>query len=150
MRQLLIAIALAVATPALAAPPSRAADEAAIRALVRSYVDARELRSPEAVGALFTPDADQHTTAGEWRRGRAEIVPGTMRSSAATTGVRNITVQTLRFLTADVAIADGPYTITGPGPEVRRMWATLVVTRQAEGWKIAAIRNATPTGAPPP
>jgi uncharacterized protein (TIGR02246 family) len=150
MRLMLTALSFVAATPALAAQPSRAADEAAIRALVRSYVDARELRSPEAVGALFTEDADQHTTTGEWRRGRAGIVPGTMRSSAANTGTRDIKVETVRFLTADAAIADGPYTITGPGTQVRRMWATLVVTRQKDGWKIAAIRNATPTGAAPP
>lgn len=152
MRPLLIAALMLVAAPAFAAPaPDRAADEAAVREVVRKYVDARELRSPEAVGALFTEDADQHTTAGEWRRGRAGIVPGAMRSSAANTGVRDIKVETVRFLNADAAIADGPYTITGPGAAVRRMWATLVLTRQAGGeWRIAAIRNATPTGAPPP
>ncbi len=147
MRPLLIALSLLAATPAVA---QTAADEAAIRALVRSYVDARQLRSEEAVGALFTEDADQHTTTGEWRRGRAGIVPGTMRSSAANPGSRAITVETVRFLTPDAAIADGPYVITGPGTQVRRMWATLVVTRQADGWRIAAIRNAMPTGAPPP
>jgi len=28
----------------------------------------------------------------------------------------------------------------------RRMWATLVLKREADGWRIAAIRNMVPTG----
>lgn len=145
MRTLLIVSSLLIAAPAFAQPTARAADEAAVREVVRRYVDARELRSPEAVGALFTEDADQHTTAGEWRRGRAGIVPGTMRSSTANPGSRSITVETVRFLTPDAAIADGPYVISGAGQATRRMWATLVLTRQPDGWRIAAIRNAVPT-----
>jgi hypothetical protein len=53
----------------------------------------------------------------------------------------------VRFLSADTAIADGPYEIAAAsGGEARRMWTTLVVTREASGWRIAAIRNAAPTG----
>jgi hypothetical protein len=40
-----------------------------------------------------------------------------------------------------VAIADGDYEIGA-----NRMWTTLVLTRQSEGWKISAIRNSRPTG----
>jgi len=46
-----------------------------------------------------------------------------------------------------VAIADGPYEITSSG-EVRRMWTTFVLTREAGGWRISAIRNMVPTGGP--
>jgi uncharacterized protein (TIGR02246 family) len=120
-------------------------DEAAIRAVVQKYVDARELRDPAAVEALFTEDADQHTTSGEWRRGRAQVVAGTQQSSAQNPGTRTIRVDTVRFVTPDVAIADGPYEIAGAG-ETRRMWTTFVLRRQTDGWRIAAIRNAAPTG----
>lgn len=146
MRYLLAAVLWLAATPLVAqAPTDSARDEAAIRALVGRYVDARETQAPAAIAALFADDADQHTTTGEWRRGRAEIVAGGLRSSAATPGTRTIRVETVRFLTPDVAIADGPYVITADGAAPRRMWATIVVVRQGEGWRITAIRNMAPT-----
>jgi uncharacterized protein (TIGR02246 family) len=118
------------------------ADDTAIRALVRDYVNARELRDSKAIEALFTEDADQHTTSGEWRRGRAQVVQGTMESSKRNPGTRSITVAAIRFLTPDVAIADGPYNI-GDGANIRRNWTTIVVRRVDGRWRIAAIRNAT-------
>jgi uncharacterized protein (TIGR02246 family) len=125
--------------------PAPAGDEAAVRDVVRRYVNARELKDPAAIEALFTADADQRTTSGEWRRGRAQIVPGTLESSKRNPGTRNITIQAVRFLAPDVAIADGPYEIAGAAG-TRRMWATLVLKREAGGWRIAAIRNMVPTG----
>ena len=73
--------------------PASATDEAAVRDVVRRYVNARELKDPAAIEALFTVDADQHTTSGEWRRGRAQIVPGTLESSRRNPGTRTITVR---------------------------------------------------------
>jgi len=123
-------------------------DEAAIRTLVSKYVDAREQIDAQAVAALFTADADQLVSSGEWRRGRDEVVRGTMASSQAATGKRTITVETIRFITADVALADGRYEIAGTaGAAARKMWTTLLVSRTAQGWRIAAIRNMLP--APP-
>jgi metallo-beta-lactamase class B len=118
-----------------------AADEAAVRAVVASYVDARERRDAAAIGALFTADADQYNSAGEWRRGRDAIVKGTLESSARNSGTRRITIQAVRFPAPGVAIADGDYEIGAS-----RMWTTFVMTRQNEGWKISAIRNSRPTG----
>jgi uncharacterized protein (TIGR02246 family) len=139
-----------VATPATAqAPvPGAAVDETAVRDLIGRYVAARELKDPKAVEALFTADADQYTTSGDWRRGQAQIVAGTARSSAQNPGVRGIRVESVRFVTADVAIADGPYEITardGAAPP-RRMWTSIVAVRTAAGWRISAIRNMVPTG----
>lgn len=135
-----------------AAPAGQAADAAAVRALVDRYMAARDLRDPAAVSALFAPDADQYTTAGEWRRGQAAIVSGTARSSQQNPGQRRITVEAVRFVTPDVAIADGPYEIVAGGAEAatRQMWTSIVAVRMAEGWRIAAIRNMRPAGAPSP
>jgi uncharacterized protein (TIGR02246 family) len=132
-------------------PDRRAADEAAVREVVARYMAARELRDPRAIEALFTADADQQTTSGEWRRGRAQIVPGTLQSSERNQGARSIRVEAVRFLTPDVAIADGPYEIAAAGGgAARRMWTTIVVTRSPDGWRIAAIRNMVPTSAAGP
>ena len=106
-------------------------------------MNARELREPAAIEALFTADADQHTTSGEWRRGRPQVIRGSLASSTQNPGNRSITVETVRFITPDVAIADGPYEIT-MNDSVRRMWTTLVLEREEGAWRIAAIRNMVP------
>src|SRR5262245_49319643 len=74
-----------------------ASDEAAIRDVVKRYVDARERRDGAAIGALFAADADQLTSSGEWRKGREEVVRGTLASSARTGGTRTIAVEAVRF-----------------------------------------------------
>ena len=65
--RLILAIAI-LALPLAAQSPSK--DEAAVRALVAKYVDAREHQDPKATELLFTADADQLVSSGEWRRGR--------------------------------------------------------------------------------
>ena len=132
---------------AQAPPGSSAADEQAVREVVQRYMDARERRDATALAALFTSDADQFTTSGDWRKGRDAIVKGGLASSQQNPGTRTIKVETVRFLAPGVAMADGPYLITG-GTEAgtRPMWTTIVLTRTSEGWRIAAIRNALPTG----
>jgi uncharacterized protein (TIGR02246 family) len=128
---------------------NRSEDETAVREVVRKYVSARELRDASAIEALFTIDADQQVTSGEWRRGRDQIVPGTLESSRQNTGTRTITVESVRFVTPDVALADGPYEISGSGGgATRRMRATFVIRRDSDAWRIAAIRNMVPTQAP--
>ena len=114
-------------------------DQAAIRGLVQKYLDARDHRDPKAVEALFTPEADQLVSSGEWRKGRDAVVKGTLASSEATGGKRTITVETIRFLTKDTAIADGRYEIND-----RKMWSTFLMVRTGGGWRIGAIRNMLP------
>ena len=140
-----ILVLLLAALPLAAQKP---ADETAVRDLVARYVDAREHRDPKAIEALFTADADQLVSSGEWRKGRDAVVRGTLASSESTGGRRTITVETVRFLSPDAAIADGRYDIVGVAAgQDRHMWASIICKRTPEGWKIAAIRNMLP--APP-
>src|SRR5690242_9910146 len=88
--------------------------ETMIRELVQKYMDARESQDPRAVEALFTSDADQLVSTGEWRKGRSEVVRGTLASSQISPGKRTITVTSIRFLAPNVAIADGRYELAGP------------------------------------
>lgn len=121
------------------------ADESAIRDVVRRYVEARERRDAAGLAALFTEDADQLTSSGEWRRGRDEIVRGTLASSQRTGGSRTITIETVRFPAAGVALADGRYEISGlEGGTTRRMRASFLLVRDRDVWRIAAIRNMLP------
>lgn len=123
------------------------ADEDAVREVVGKYVDAREKRDPKLLEALFTTDADQLTTAGEWRKGRDNVVKGGLASSQANPGSRQIAIEVVRFVAPGVAIADGRYEISGAaGAPPRRMRTTFVAVRDAGGtWRIAAIRNMAPT-----
>ena len=121
------------------APAWGQSDEAAIREVVARYLAAREAQDVSRVEALFTEDADQLVSSGEWRRGREALVKGALASSRTNEGRRTVTVESIRYLGAEVAIADGRYEIGE-----RRMWSTFVMKRTAEGWRIAAIRNMLP------
>ena len=125
------------------AKPGGLNEEQAVREVVRKYVDARERSDAGAVRALFTEDADQLTSSGEWRRGREEVVKGSLASSAANTGARTIAIDAVRFPAAGVALADGAYTI-GTGQTVRNMRTSFVLVRREGAWLISAIRNMLP------
>src|SRR5262245_65977775 len=127
-------------------PAASAADETAVRAVVQKYVDAREARDPRAIEALFTEDADQLVSDGTWRRGRDTLVRGMLESSRRNPARRSITVESVRFLSPDVALVDGRYIQQGAerGKD-RAMWTTITSKRVADGWRIAAIRNMLPT-----
>lgn len=114
-------------------------DDDAIRAIVQKYMDARESQDAQAVGALFTSDADQLVSSGVWRKGREELVKGTLASSRNTTGKRTITLTSIRYLVPAVAVADGRYELGE-----RKMWTCFVLSKSPSGWKIAAIRNMLP------
>ena len=121
------------------------ADETAIRAIVQKYMDARESQDARAVESLFTADADQLVSSGEWRKGRGEVVKGTLASTRNSGGKRTITLTSIRFVTPGVAVADGRYELAGQaGAETRKMWTTFVLNRGSDGWRIAAIRNMLP------
>ncbi len=146
MRLLTMFSLLAVVSTSAQAP-APANDEAAVREIVKRYVDAREQRDPKAIEALFTEDADQLTSSGQWRRGRGEVVKGTLASSQQNSGTRTITIETVRFPAPGVALADGRYEISGmAGGATRRMWTSFVLTGKEGGWRIAAIRNMLPAG----
>ena len=127
-------VALALTAPALA---QVAAERAAVRTTrpsagwSRRYVDAREARDPKAVAALFTADADQLVSCGEWRLGsrhrrqRQPRVVGAERRHAA------IDVERVRFVATGRrgrgwALLDHRM---GEGDD-RRMWSTFVMVRE--------------------
>ncbi len=133
----LLTVSLILGAAAFAQSPSR--DEAAVRELIRKYVDARDHPDARTLEALFTPDADQLVSNGQWRKGREEVVKGSILSSQNETGKRTITLESVRFPAPGVALADGRYELGE-----RKMWTSFVITRGSDGWRIAAIRNMLP------
>ena len=124
----------------------RTTDEAAIRAVVKAFLDTREANDVAGLTALLTPDVDQQQTSGNTRRGRDAVVQGSLETQQSTGGKRTITLESIRFVTADVAIADGRYDSLGRADgSDRHMLTSMVLRRESGGWKIAAIRNSLPT-----
>jgi hypothetical protein len=84
------------------------------------------------------------------RSGRDEVVTGSLQTTQVTGSKRTITVESLRFFGADMAIADGPYDSIGrtDGTD-QRMITSIVLQREGGAWKIAAIRNMIPAGSAP-
>lgn len=131
-------------------PPLDAGERAAVRDVVQKYVDARERNDAQAIEALFTSDADQLVSSGEWRKGRSAVVRGTLASSQNAPGKRTIKVESIRLVAPGVALADGRYEIAGAaGGQSRSMWTTFVLKREPQGWRIAAIRNMLPAAPAP-
>src|SRR4030095_15053513 len=125
----------------LMVPHTQSNADDAVRDVVKKYVEARDKMDLKAIEALFTSDADQLVSSGEWRKGREAVVRGTMASSQSNSGRRTITVESIRYLSSDVALVDGRYELSGlAGGETRKMWTTLVIKRTQDGWRIAAIR----------
>jgi uncharacterized protein (TIGR02246 family) len=120
------------------------AEDAAIKAVVARYAEAREEQAARKIQPLFTADADQLVSSGEWRRGRDALVEGMLASTARSGGTRTLVVETVRMLSPEVALADARYEIAQPGASIRKMWSTFVLVKTPEGWRITAIRNMLP------
>ena len=140
------ALVAVLATASHAQTADRAADEAAIRGVIQAFLDTREANDAAAQGALLTADVDQQQTSGNTRRGREAVVSGSLATQQSTGGKRTITVDSLRFVSSDVAIADGRYDSVGRADGTdQRMLTSMVLRREGGAWKIAAIRNMLPS-----
>jgi len=146
LRSLAVAMiaALAFIAPGSAAGQAPPTDDAAVRALVEAYSAARDKGDGAALTALFTADADQLVSSGEWRRGREAVVKGSLASSQQTQGKRTFAIETVRMIAANVALVDSRYDIAQTDGTTRRMWASWLLVKDGPAWKIAAIRNMLP------
>lgn len=143
----LAVLAVVAAAGASAQGAERAADEVAIRAVIQAFLDTRERNDAAGLAALLTPDVDQRQTSGNMRSGRDAVVSGSLQTQQSTGGRRTITVDSLRFVGPDVAIADGRYDSLGRADGTdQRMLTSMVLRREGGAWKIAAIRNMLPSG----
>jgi len=126
----------------------RSSDEAAIRALEAAYDAAWSAADLQALTAPFTPDATIVDPFGGVSTGRAEIerLLGTLLSGSGRGSTHAGRIVGVRFVTDDVALADGEAVIEGLSapdgtalpPIVHRF--TDVLVRDAGGWRIAQIR----------
>jgi uncharacterized protein (TIGR02246 family) len=118
--------------------------EQAIITLVDQYGQARVDQDTELLKSILVPEVDQLVSNGEWRRGIEASLAGMVRSSTRQPGSRSLTVEQVRFITGNSAIADARYVIDNDDGTQRKMWSTFIMVSSEGSWKIAAIRNMLP------
>jgi len=138
--------ALTVSVQETGAARTRAADEAAIRENVRQMESGWNTKSGALFAKPFAEDADYVVINGMYFRGRAAIEKA--HQHIFNTVYKNTTVslsiKQIRFLRPDVAVVH----VTGhkDAPEYEKefvsdAFVTMVMTRDKDGWKIAAFQN---------
>ena len=127
--------------PGLNAFENRTTDEQAIRRSLLAFEAARNALDAKAVAGLFTPDGEFTMPIGTTYQGRPAIekfFAALFQSPEMKTSRATRTVQRLRFLGPDVAIAD----VTGQQStrvETIRVLEVSVMVRQSENWLIASV-----------
>jgi uncharacterized protein (TIGR02246 family) len=147
MKTSLQLLAVAILVPGLAVAQGvriTEKQEKDIRGLVDTYSAAREAQDRTLLESILTADIDQLVSSGEWRRGKEGSMQGMGRSSEANPGTRTLTVEHVRLLSPEVALADARYVIRSPQGATRNMWSTFVVVQTDGKWRISAIRNMLP------
>lgn len=125
----------------------RTDDDARIRALFGDLMQAWTDNDADAYAGYFTDDSDYVSYDGTRAIGRAQhqhnhdkLFRGVLAGSALAGDVESI-----RFLTSDVAILHGTASVLMPWrsrlPERRLSRQTLVLVRTSEGWRVTAIHN---------
>ena len=129
-------------------------DRTALAAIVARLENAWNAGDGDAFGEPFAPDADFVTIRAEHLRGREAIARGhaeIFRTIYAGSS-NSFTLESARLLRPEVALVHVRAVLDAPsGPLKGRSSATssLLCTREAQGWEIAAFHNTlTPPGAP--
>jgi uncharacterized protein (TIGR02246 family) len=90
------------------ARPDRSADEAAIRANVKAFVEAYNAKDSKALAALFTPDGQIVDEQGNVSEGREAIAQAFAQFFADAPKKRiEVKIDSLRFVGADLAVEEG-------------------------------------------
>ena len=131
------------------APPqdSHAADEAAIRENVKQLETGWNTKSGVTFAKPFAEDADYVVINGMYIKGRAAIEKGHQQIFDTIYKGTTLTleVKQVRFLRSDVAVVHVSGHRDGPGKESHAGMLTLVMTKEKQGWTIAAFQNTAVT-----
>ncbi len=139
---LLFILVIASVTAVAGNAPDRSEDEAAIRQVTQDFISLRDSGDEAALRTLLTAACDQRLTSGRMRSGRDAVVSGSLDSTRSRGGKRSITLEAIRLLGDDVALANGSYDSTGRSDGTDLYMRTTMVFWRVDGeWRIDAIRN---------
>lgn len=128
----------------------RPADEAAIRASAQAYAAAFTRRDAKALAAFWAPDA-VHVVGGQKVAGREAIEKAFAALFAEAGEARlQVKINSLRFVTDDVAIEDGTALVRRPGEATEESQYTAVHVRKDGKWLLDSVRETeSPAAASP-
>jgi uncharacterized protein (TIGR02246 family) len=123
-----------------------------VRDVMVRLCEAWERGDGEAYAALFSEDAQYVTAPGERLQGRKSIAQSHQKifdTLFKDTKLGRNYPNTLRPITSDVVLVESAGSVLFPGETESKIspngLMTLVVTRQADAWRIISFQN-TPTG----
>jgi uncharacterized protein (TIGR02246 family) len=164
---LLVALVLATVAPAFAqtAPggkpkeiqgvgglKSDLANEAEIRKLYAQYTTSWNNHDPKAMASFWTIDGDYMEPDGRHAKGKTDVEKlfTVEQQSVFKNSTLALTIETVWFITQDVAMVDGKYDLSGvvdlEGKQLptRSGHLTAVLMREDGTWKVAAGRAMIP------
>lgn len=123
-----------------------ATDETAIRGIVGQMMNGWNAKNGEQFAAPFAEDADYVVINGSQIKSRTAIAKGHQNIFDTFYKNSNIkfTTDSIRFLKPDVAVVhvSGVLNVTeGDSTRTTRAKISLVVTKNKDGWEIAAFQN---------
>jgi len=130
---------------------TQSADEAAMRESVKQMETGWNTKSRALFAKPFAEDADYVVINGNYIKGHAAIEAGHQRifDTIYKDTTLSLTVKQIRFLRPDVAVVHVSGQRVGPTKDVvNDAIITIVMTKQKDGWLIAAFQNtaAAPRG----
>ena len=123
---------------------SRVADEAALRENVKQLETGWNTKSGAAFAKPFAEDADYVVINGMYIKGRAVIATAHQQifDTIYKDTTLSLTVKQVRFLRPDVAVVHVSGHRDSPAKEkVQDAMLTFVMTKEKQGWTIAAFQN---------
>jgi len=118
-------------------------DQAAINSLWERYGEAMGNRDGSAAAALFSEDCDGIGIDGTVLHGREEIAEYynvQLSGKYANLKMTDVAFDLPRSISDDVAIINGAWIVHGLKPEAVRVRSTMILRRDAEGWRYVAAR----------
>lgn len=127
-------------------------NEQAIRQLVATFVDGWNAGDGFALAQAFAADADFTAITGLKAKGRDVIARGhnEILSTVYRGSKNSATVESIRFLRPDVAVADVTFRFVGEVHPfgLEKSSCGLVCTKDSSAWSIAVFRNMVPLSRP--
>ena len=123
---------------------TQSADETAMRESVKQMETGWNKKSGAMFAKPFAEDADYVVINGNYIKGRAAIEAGHQRifDTIYKDTTLTLTVKQIRFLRPDVAVVHVNGQRVGPTKDVvNDAMITIVMTKQKDGWLIAAFQN---------
>ena len=134
-------------TTAMQSQDSLATNEAALRENVKQLETGWNTKSGALFAKPFAEDADYVVINGMHIKGRTVIEKAHQQifDTIYKDTTLTLNVQQIRFLRPDVAVVHVSGHRDGPGAESHAGMLTLVMTKEKQGWTIAAFQNTAVT-----